>query len=175
MRSVIERIRDVPAGIVGLRASGKLSKADYRDVLEPALREGLDAGELRVLFVLSDLEGLEPGAWIEDVKTGLEVLVGHHAAWKRFALVTDVDWVARAERTFTWLIPGGARVFDPGLLEDARAWVAGQTPRRRAIAPLAGALPCSSALRRPAALAAASRAAPPQRSPHRFVTARIPR
>jgi SpoIIAA-like len=125
MRAVIERIDDMPAGILGLRASGKLSRADYRDVLEPALREALQSGELRVLFVLSDFEGLEPGAWIEDVKTGLEVLVGHHSAWKRFALVTDVDWIAKAKRTFAWLIPGEMRIFDPNSFEDARSWVAG--------------------------------------------------
>ena len=122
---MIERMDDVPAGTVGLRASGKLSRADYRDVLEPILREAVGSGELRLLFVLTDFEGLERGAWIEDVKTGLEVSVRHHSSWKRFALVTDVDWVAKATRMFAWLIPGEARVFDLDQLEDARAWVAG--------------------------------------------------
>jgi hypothetical protein len=122
---VIERTNDMPAGAVGLRAWGKLSRADYRDVLEPTLREAVGSGELRLLFVLSDFGGLEPGAWIEDVKTGLEVLVRHHSAWKRFALVTDVDWVAKATRMFVWLIPGEARIFDLEHLEDARAWVTG--------------------------------------------------
>ena len=37
---MIERIEGMPPGTVGLRASGKLSKADYTEVLEPALREG---------------------------------------------------------------------------------------------------------------------------------------
>jgi hypothetical protein len=38
--AVVERIGDMPAGTVGFRASGKLSKADYLDVLE-ALREAV--------------------------------------------------------------------------------------------------------------------------------------
>jgi hypothetical protein len=122
---MIERISDMPEGTVGMRASGKLSKADYRDVLEPTLREAVAAGELRLLFVLSDFHGLEPGAWIEDVKTGLEVAVRHHSAWERFALVTDVDWVAKSTRMFTWLIPGEVRIFDLDELEPARAWVTG--------------------------------------------------
>jgi hypothetical protein len=71
---VIARTNDMPAGIVGLRASGKLTRADYREVLEPALREAVDSGEVRVLFVLTDFDGIEPGAWIDDVKTGLSVL-----------------------------------------------------------------------------------------------------
>jgi hypothetical protein len=34
-------MHDMPAGTIGLRASGKLNKADYREVLEPALREAV--------------------------------------------------------------------------------------------------------------------------------------
>jgi hypothetical protein len=120
---MLERLSDMPAGTMGFRASGKLGKADYTDVLEPALHAGVEAGELRVLLVLSDFDGLEPGAWIEDVKTALEVSVGHRSAWKRFALVTDVEWIAKATRTFAWMIPGDVRVFALARLEDARTWI----------------------------------------------------
>jgi hypothetical protein len=68
---VIERIDDMPARTIGLRASGKLTRDDYRRVLEPALREGIDTGELRLLFALPDFDGLEPAALPEDSKTGL--------------------------------------------------------------------------------------------------------
>ena len=88
---MIERIEEMQPGTIGLRASGKLSRDDYREVLEPALHEGVESGELRLVFVLTSFEGLEPGAWIEDVKTGLRVWVRDHSAWKRFALVTDVE------------------------------------------------------------------------------------
>jgi hypothetical protein len=53
----------MPAGTVGLRATGKLTKADYSEVLEPALKEGIEKGELRLLFVLTDFDELELGAW----------------------------------------------------------------------------------------------------------------
>jgi hypothetical protein len=122
---MIEPITDVPPGVTGLRATGKLSKADYTDVLEPALREGVAAGELRMLFVLEGFEGLEHGAWIEDAKTGLRAWTRDHAAWHRFALVTDTEWVARAMRAFAWLAPGEVRVFELGELADATAWVSG--------------------------------------------------
>jgi hypothetical protein len=95
---MIERIEDVPTGTIGLRASGKLTREDYTELLEPALREGVESGELRLLFVLTEFEGLAPGAWVEDVKTGLAAWVRHHSAWRRFALVTDVEWVAKAMR-----------------------------------------------------------------------------
>jgi len=121
---MMERIEAMPAGVVGLRASGKLTKADYTEVLEPALREGIDSGELRLLFVLAEFEGLEPGAWPEDFKTGLRAWVRDHSAWRRFALVTDVEWVAKAMRAFAWMAPGEVRVFGLGQRAEAEQWVA---------------------------------------------------
>jgi len=122
---MIERIEDMPAGTVGLRAQGKLTKRDYREVLEPALSEAVESGELRLLFVLTDFGGLEPGAWIEDVKTGLRVWMRDHSAWRRFALVTDVEWVAKAMQMFTWLTPGEVMIGDLDSLQEATSWVAG--------------------------------------------------
>ncbi len=122
---MIERMDGMPAGVVGLRASGKLSKEDYTEVLEPALREGVESGELRLLFVLSDFHGLEPSALPQDVKTGLQVWVRDHSAWKRFALVTDAEWVAKAMHMFAWLTPGEVLIRDLDGLEEARSWVAG--------------------------------------------------
>jgi SpoIIAA-like len=66
---MVEKIVDMPAGTIGFRASGKLTPEDYRDVLVPTLREAVDAGEVRMLFVLANFEELEPRAWWEDVKT----------------------------------------------------------------------------------------------------------
>jgi hypothetical protein len=120
---MVERIDDMPAGTIGLRASGELSRDDYREVLEPALREGIESGELRLLFLLSDFDGLGHGAWVEDAKTGLQAWVRDHAAWKRFALVSDVAWVAKATRMFAWMAPGEVEVFGLAQEAEARAWV----------------------------------------------------
>jgi SpoIIAA-like len=122
---MVERIDGMPAGTVGLRAAGKLSRDDYREVLEPVLNEATESGEMRLVFVLTDFDGLEPGAWIEDAKTGLRVWVRDHAAWKRFALVTDVEWVAKAMRLFAWMAPGEVKTFDLDQEDEARTWVAG--------------------------------------------------
>jgi hypothetical protein len=122
---MVERIDDMPAGTIGLRASGKLSRDDYREVLEPALREGIESGELRLVFVLTDFDGLETGALREDVRTGLSAWFGHHSAWKRFALVTDVEWVAKAMHMFAWMTPGDVMICDLDRLDEAKAWVAG--------------------------------------------------
>ena len=121
---MIERIDDVPAGVIGLRASGKLSKDDYVSVLEPALKEATDSGEARVLFVLPDFDGLEPGAWIEDVKTGLKAEITNRSAWKKLAFVSGVDWVSKSTRLFTWAMPGELKVYEMDELDKAREWIA---------------------------------------------------
>ena len=121
---MIERMDDVPAGVIGLRASGKLTREDYKDVLEPALKEAVDSGEARVLFVLPDFDGLAHEAWMEDVKTGLGVELKNRSAWKRFAVVTGVDWIAKSMRLFAWMIPGEVKVFEMDELDVAKSWVA---------------------------------------------------
>jgi hypothetical protein len=122
---MIERIEEMPAGTIGLRASGKLTREDYQEVLEPALAEGVKSGELRLLFAIPGFDGLEPGAVIDDVETGLRTWVRDHKAWKRFAVVTDVEWLAKTMRAFAWLAPGEVRVCGLDELEDAKRWVAG--------------------------------------------------
>jgi SpoIIAA-like len=123
---MVERMDDMPAGVIGLRGSGKLTKEDYTEILEPALKEAMGSGEARVIFLLTDFEGLEPSATWEDVKTGLGVELGDRENWKRLALVTDVEWVAKAMRMFAWAMPGELEVYeDLDKLEEAKAWAAG--------------------------------------------------
>ncbi len=117
----------MPAGTIGFRASGKLTPEDYREVLVPGLREAVDSGEVRMLFVLTDFEELEPKAVLEDVKTGFELGFLKHSSWKRSAIVSDADWVKKAFRMFAWMTPGEVKVYDvgPEAEAEARAWVAG--------------------------------------------------
>jgi len=121
---MVERIDDMPAGAIGFRASGKLTRDDYRQVMEPRLRAAAEAGEIRLLFVIESFDGLEPSAWFEDMKTGLGLGIGHHSAWKRSAIVSDVEWLAKAFKFFAWMTPGEVEVFGLDRLEDAKSWVA---------------------------------------------------
>ena len=119
---MVERMEDMPAGTVGLRASGKLTRDDYRGVMEPVLKEAVDSGEARVVFVIDDYDGIEARAVVEDLKTGLGVEVAHRKEWKRLAVVTDIDWMAKAMHAFAWAMPGELAVFGTGELEEAKSW-----------------------------------------------------
>jgi SpoIIAA-like len=103
-----------------------VTREDYTSVLVPDLHAALGAGGgLRTLYVIEDLDEIEPSALWEDAKTGFDLGVRHHREWRRSAIVTDHEWLARATRLFAWMIPGEARVFPVAELEEAKAWVAG--------------------------------------------------
>ena len=123
---MIERLTDMPAGTLGFRAAGDIEREDYDDVLVPELHRALEGGgELRTLYLIEEIDEIEPGALWADSKLGFNLGVRHHDAWVRSAIVTDIDWMARATKMFLWMIPGEARVYPVAELEDAKAWVAG--------------------------------------------------
>jgi SpoIIAA-like len=126
MPAVIERLTDMPAGTIGFRAAGEIEREDYEEVLVPELRRALETGgRLRTLYLIEDLDEIEPGALWADAKLGIDLGVRHYDAWIRSAIVTDIHWMARATKVFAWMIPGEARVFPRNELEQAKAWVAG--------------------------------------------------
>jgi hypothetical protein len=123
---VIERLTDMPAGTLGFRAAGEIEREDYDEVLVPELRRAVESGEgLRTLYVIEDLDEIEPGALWADSKLGFDLGVRHRDAWVRSAIVTDVGWMVHATKLFAWMVPGETRVFPLAELEQAKAWVAG--------------------------------------------------
>ena len=123
---MIERLEDMPPGTLGFRAAGEIEREDYDEVLVPALRRAVESGGgLRTLYVIEDLDEIEPGALWADSKLGFDLGVRHHDAWVRSAIVTDIAWMARATKLFAWMMPGEARVFPRAELDQAKVWVAG--------------------------------------------------
>jgi hypothetical protein len=94
--------------------------------LIPALNEVFASGAVRCLCQLGpDFEGYEAGAVWGDLKAGAKFGVGHLSAWKRVALVTDVDWVRHLAALFGWMTPGEMKLFKLDELDQGKAWVAG--------------------------------------------------
>jgi hypothetical protein len=122
---VIAPVQDTPAGTLGFRASGRLSRDDLSAVLPP-IRAALDRGDqLRLLFEIGpDFDGLAPGTAWKDLKADIELGLGHHSSWDRLAVVSDLDWVRRAIGLFAWMAPGELRLFGESEREAARAWLA---------------------------------------------------
>ena len=126
LAGMVERLAGMPPGTVGFRAKGEIEREDYDKVLVPELRRALErGGGLRTLYLIEDLDEVDPSALWADTKLGFNLGVRHHEAWTRSAIVTDIEWMARATKMFAWMIPGDARVFPLAELDQAKAWVAG--------------------------------------------------
>ncbi|MFF7442723.1 STAS/SEC14 domain-containing protein [Streptomyces sp. NPDC008122] len=118
---MISQLENLPDGVVGFEASGKISAEDYRDTVLPALTRAARAGEVRFLLVVRDFDGMSGGALWEDLKVGIE----HLRAWKRVALVTDIEWMTHVTSLFGWMTPGETKSFPLAARDEALAWVTG--------------------------------------------------
>jgi hypothetical protein len=125
---VVERIEGLPAGVLGFRLTGKLSRDEYHDALMQPIYAALERGEkLKILVELPDeFRGLDLGALWEDLRAAGSVGLKQRAAWQKFALVTEKDWVRHGVSAFGWISPGELRVFDDGEREQAVAWLGEQ-------------------------------------------------
>jgi hypothetical protein len=122
---MIEVLSDMPAGVAGIRVSGRVRGDDLRE-FKPKMDELLKTGEIRIVEVIApDYEGFGPGGLVEDLKLGLGALFKHHAAFKRIAVVSDMGWVAHALHAFAWMVPGELALFGLDDLEQAKQWAAG--------------------------------------------------
>jgi hypothetical protein len=78
---VIERLTDMPPGTLGFRVAGEVEREDYDGVLVPELNRALEEGAgLRTLYVIDDLDEIEPGALWADSKLGFNLGIRHRDA-----------------------------------------------------------------------------------------------
>ena len=117
---MMKELSDLPAGVIGFEASGKIRAEDYRDVVLPALERAAATGEVRFVMVMRDFDGMSGGAVWQDLKVGIE----HLRAWKRIAVVTDITWIRDLTSLFGWMTPGEVKTFRIAELAEASEWAA---------------------------------------------------
>ena len=118
---MIEKLKDLPPGIDGVRAIGKISKKDYEEIFVPLLEEVRHVGR-RVRFLYQfgpEFEGFTPGAAWEDAKIGLQNL----RVFDGCAVVTDVGWIRDSTRIMGFLMPCPVRIFHNTELGEAIGWL----------------------------------------------------
>ena len=122
---MIEVLQDMPAGVAGIRVSGKVT-GDEISQFKPEMEKLLGSEEVRIVEVIApDYEGFGRGGLVEDLKAGFGTLIQHHSAFKRIAIVTDKDWVGHTVHAIGWMVPGELEVFGLDDLERAKQWAAG--------------------------------------------------
>jgi hypothetical protein len=119
---MITVLTDLPQGVIGFKASGKITKADYTEVLQPALEAAAVNGKIRILLDFADeFDGMELKAVLQDLRTAIK----QWKSWERIALVTDHDWMEKGVELFSWAMPGDVKVFDDDEQRDALIWLVG--------------------------------------------------
>jgi hypothetical protein len=119
---MVTKIEDVAPHVAAFKATGKVDKHDYDNVLVPELeRKGKEHGHLHMLMLLeTPVKNFTLGAWLEDAWMGLK----HFRGWKKIAIVTDEKPVETFTNNFSFVIPGEAKGFKLSELETAKEWVA---------------------------------------------------
>lgn len=116
-----ELIDGLPRDVVAIRAVGIITAQDYKDTLIPLVEEKMKGHDkLKCLFVLDDDYSTYSGsaAW-EDTKFDIRLL----RDFTRVAVVTDVEWMARAFRLFAPLMPFDFKLFSVAELDEAKSWI----------------------------------------------------
>lgn len=118
---MLESIESLPPDVWGLRANGKVTKADYEQVMLPLLEKARCEGR-RIRFVYQlgpEFAGFTPGAAWEDFRIGFQYL----RLFERCAVVTDIDWVRAATRGVATLMPCPVKVFGNDAFQQAIGWL----------------------------------------------------
>jgi len=119
---MLQEINGLPPHVLGVRASGEVTKEDLEQVLLPGLKQRSDTYDaIHYLLVLdTDISNFTTGAWLQDLKAGLQ----NFTKWKRIAVVSNQKGVRSFTDTFSYFAPGVAKGFSPDELQEAKDWVA---------------------------------------------------
>ena len=119
---MLTKIEDVPQYVAAFKATGKVDKNDYHNILVPELEQKCkEHGHLHMLMQLeTPVKNFTLGAWLEDAWMGLK----HFRGWRKIAIVTDEKAVETFTNNFSFVIPGEAKGFKLAELEAAKQWVA---------------------------------------------------
>ncbi len=118
---MIELIKGLPDGVVGMEAVGEVSADDYDSVVVPAVEDALSRHEkISLIHILGErFTGYTAGGEWDDAKLGLL----HPLSFRRIAVVTDLDHVRKLVKGVGWSIPGEMRLFSNAQRAEAEAWV----------------------------------------------------
>src|SRR5260370_37501673 len=106
---MISLIEGLPDDVVGILATGKVTKNDCDRVLTPAVQKTLSRHDkIRLYYEISSR--FPVAAW-DDLQVGIEPL----PQWARIAVLTDVGWIRHTVNALRFLIQRGIPWFATGV------------------------------------------------------------
>jgi hypothetical protein len=118
---MIEIMPESNGPALALKATDKLTDADYKEVLIPKIEEIIkQSGKAKVLLYLpEDFAGWEPHAAWDDAKFGLR----HRNDFEKLAVVGGPKWVEWATKIASHFMKGEVKTFSEAHLGEAIDWV----------------------------------------------------
>lgn len=118
---MLEKLEDLPANVVGVKASGTVTKEDYLKVLDPMVDAARREGKrLRFLYQFGpEFDRFSGGAALEDARLGISSM----RVFEACAIVTDVSWLRQSVGFVRFLMPCPIRVFANDGFNEAVAWL----------------------------------------------------
>lgn len=115
-------IDGLPPRVLGVKASGRVTTADYRDVLVPHAEAMIANGPISLLYVISkEFAGYEVRSLRDDSAFGIR----YWRDFRRIAVVGDESWLRATVTLFRPFDPCELRVYSRIELSAASAWVSG--------------------------------------------------
>jgi hypothetical protein len=118
---MIEIMPESNGSVLALKASGKLTDADYKEVLIPKIEEIIKrSGKTKVLLYLpQDFIGWDAHAMWDDARFGLR----HRNDFEKLAVVGGAKWVEWATKIASHFMEGEVRSFSEAQLREALDWI----------------------------------------------------
>ena len=110
---------DAVTGVAEIEISGRVSREEFDRVAEKLEALIAKHDQIRVLEILHDFEGMDVGAFWEDLKFSLR----HMQDFSRCAVVSDQKWVDLWTQILSPLIRCEVEYFEPDKMREARAWL----------------------------------------------------
>jgi len=111
----------LPTNVLGVSGEGKITGADYENVLMPELEKKLKTNKkIRMLYQLGNgFTGFEMSAMLDDARIGMK----HLSAWEKIALVSDHETINSFAKFFGYLMTCEVRIFKNDELDKAKKWI----------------------------------------------------
>jgi len=117
---MIEVLPESKGNILVLRTLGKLTDADYKDVLIPSLDSIIrEHGKARLLLDMGDFHGWEAAALWDDAHFGLT----HRNDFEKMGVIGGPRWIEWGVKLAAMVVSGEIRSFSPGEREEALNWI----------------------------------------------------
>ena len=111
----------LPSHVVGFEIDGTVTKRDV-EALYREVERAMDGGHVHLVGSIAGVGGMTLEALGANLGRGLAMLT-QIGKVDRYAVVTDVGWIAQAARAQGALLPGlSVRTWPPAQRDEAVAW-----------------------------------------------------